>query len=228
MQDLGSLARPARSLRRAHPWELAWRSGRWKGVSPPLPAVMEFCEYMKEKGMRRILDLGAGSGRHTLPLAVQGFQVVALDVSDTALRALDGRTRKAGLSNVTLVRHDMADLPFPDGYFDGLVCANVMHHGLSKEVSPSFNEAGRVLRRGGAGLFVVISDKDDRFGDGKKLEPKTFMFTRGEEKGIVHHFFDEQELRGVLEGFRIVRLSEEFSPEAGVKMAHFYALVRKK
>jgi ubiquinone/menaquinone biosynthesis C-methylase UbiE len=211
-----------------HPWELAWRSGRWPGVSRPLPAVEDFASYLRRNGMKRVLDLGAGSGRHTIFLAGLGFQLVALDVSGTALEILKARTDKKKLRNVILVRHEMQHLPFPDGYFNGLVCTNVMHHGLSKEVRRSFEEARRVVRKGGAALFVVVSEKDFRFGAGRKLEAKTYEFTKGEEKGIVHHFFGAREFRAALGGFRIVKLWEELLSEEMGNRAHLYAVVRKK
>jgi cyclopropane fatty-acyl-phospholipid synthase-like methyltransferase len=211
----------------AHPWEVAWRTGIWKEVSPPLPAVTEFCGYLIENGLKRVLDLGAGGGRHTLLLAGEGLQVVALDVSETAQESLDGRIRDARLRNVTLVKHDMSSLPFVDGYFDAVVSTNVLHHGREREVRTAFGEAKRVLRRGGAALYVVVSDKDFRFGTGRKLEPKTFVFTSGEEKGIVHHFFSVRELRNLLKGFRVVKLWEELTPESAGMRAHIYAIVRK-
>ena len=212
----------------AHPWEAARQSGRWKDPSSPLPAVEEFCLYLRDNGLRRVLDLGAGGGRHTILLAGNGFQVVALDVSDTAQSKLDREVRKAGLGNVTLVRHEMSALPFVDGYFDGIVCTNVMHHGLTAEVRRAFGEAMRVLRKGGAALFVVVSDADSRFGTGKRLERGTYVFTSGEEKGIVHHFFGVREFRTLLKGQEIVRLWEEVLPEDGANRAHIYAVVRKE
>jgi tellurite methyltransferase len=214
-------------MRRVHPWEHAWRTGNWKEVSPPLPAVEEFCDYLAENRLNRVLDLGAGGGRHTLLMARKGFRVVALDVSETALSILDRRLGEAGLRNVSLVKHDMSRLPFIDGYFDGVVSTNVMHHGLTREVNASFGEAFRVMRSGGAGMFVVVSDKDFRFGSGKRLEAKTYAFTRGEEKGIVHHFFGLDEFKAVLKGFRVIELREELLPEKAGKRAHIYATVRK-
>ena len=168
-------------MKALHPWEEAWKTGRWKEVSPPMPAAVEFCDYLVEHGLKRVLDIGAGGGRHTLLMAGRGLQVVALDVSDTAQGLLDRRVREAGLHNVTLVRHEMGDLPFVDGYFDAVVSTNVMQHGREKDVRRAFEEAGRVLRKGGAALFVVVSDKDFRFGMGRRLEPHTFVFTWGVE-----------------------------------------------
>jgi len=213
--------------RAVHPWESARRSGRWTDPAAPLPAVEEFCGYLGDNGLRRILDLGAGGGRHTLLMAGKGFQVVALDVSDSAQRTLDQKVRKSGLDNVTLVRHEMNALPFVDGYFDGIVCTNVLHHGVEAEVKTAFDESMRVLRKGGAALFVVVSDKDFRFGTGRKLEPGTYVFTSGDEKGIVHHFFGVQEFRTLLKDLQKVRLWEELLQEDGGKRAHIYAMVKK-
>lgn len=212
---------------RAHPWEAARRSGRWQDPSSPLLAVEEFCGYLGGGGVKRVLDLGAGGGRHTLLMAGKGFKVVALDVSDTAQSRLDEQVRMAGLGNVTLVKHEMSTLPFIDGYFDGIVCTNVLHHGLTAEVKAAFGEAMRVLRKGGAALFVVVSDKDSRFGTGRKLERGTYVFTAGEEKGIVHHFFGVKEFGSLLAGLEVVRLREEVIPEGAGKRAHIYAVVRK-
>lgn len=210
-----------------HPWESARKSGRWKDPSAPLPAVEEFCGYLEDNGLRRILDLGAGGGRHTLLMAGKGLQVVALDVSDTAQNELDQRVRKAGLGNVTLVRHEMSALPFVDGYFDGVVCTNVLHHGRRAQVKTAFGESMRVLRKGGAALFVVVSDKDFRFGTGTRLEQGTYVFTSGDEKGIVHHFFGRREFRALLGDLEVVKLWEELVPVEKGKRAHIYALARK-
>lgn len=209
-----------------HPWERAWRTGSWKEVSPPLPAVEEFCGYLAENGLRRVLDLGAGGGRHTMFMARKGFSVVALDISETALKTIDRRVRDAGFQNVTLVKNEMNRLPFLDGYFDGAISTNVIHHGLVRDVRATLHEVRRVMKTGGLGLFVVLSDKDFRYREGRKLESKTYLFTRGEERGIVHHFFNLKELKKLLKGFRIVKMWEELLPEAKGKRAHIFAVVR--
>jgi ubiquinone/menaquinone biosynthesis C-methylase UbiE len=143
------------------------------------------------------------------------------------LSVLDRRVKEGEFRNVVLVNHDMSHLPFIDGYFDGVISTNVMHHGLASEVKAAFGEVSRVMKSGGAGLFSVASDKDFRFGTGKRLEPKTYVFTQGEERGIVHHFFGLKEFRTVLKSFRIVKLWEELLPEKERMRAHIYAVVRK-
>jgi cyclopropane fatty-acyl-phospholipid synthase-like methyltransferase len=211
-----------------HPWETAWRKGTWKEAVSPLPQVAEFGARLKRTKASTVLDLGAGGGRHSLMLAQEGFQVVALDVSDTALRLLDRRAKRMGLRNLVAVRHEMKDLPFVDGYFDAVLSTNVIHHGSRADIRQVLSEVRRVLRAGGRALLVVISANDFRVGDGRALEPGTRVFTDGEEEGITHHFFTEAELRSMLSGFRILAIEEKQTPVAGGARAHFYAEVAKR
>ena len=95
-----------------HPWELAWREGRWQELSPPLPAVLQFMGDFKQQNTKRVLDLGCGAGRHTVALANAGLLVTSLDVSETALGELRDRLDKSALTNVTLVKHDMGRIAF--------------------------------------------------------------------------------------------------------------------
>src|SRR5712692_2520181 len=91
-----------------HPWELAWKEGRWQELSPPLPAVAEFADHLKQIGTTSILDLGCGAGRHAIFLAKAGFHVTGLDVSETALAELQARLKKDVITGVmTLVKHEM-------------------------------------------------------------------------------------------------------------------------
>ena len=89
-----------------HPWELAWREGRWKEVTPPLPAVQDFAAELKLANARVVLDLGSGAGRHALYLAKMGFVVAALDVSETALKTLQSHSRELDLHDVIIIKHE--------------------------------------------------------------------------------------------------------------------------
>jgi len=213
---------------KTHPWELAWRDQRWAETSPPLPVVVDFADDLKREGVKTVLDLGCGAGRHSILLGKAGFQVVALDISETALRILEGRLKTASIDNVTLVRHEMWELPFIDDYFDGVVCTNVLHHGKLVQIKQMTRELHRVMEEGASAFVVALSTADFRRGNGKKLEPNTYVFTEGEERGIIHHFFPRQELQSCFGKFEIVSFEERLIPvEAGGNRAHFLVRLRK-
>ncbi len=213
---------------KAHPWELAWREGRWAETSPPLPVVVDFAEDLRREGAKKVLDLGCGAGRHSILLGKSGFQVVALDISETALKTLEARLKTASIDNVTLVKHEMWELPFIDDYFDGVICTNVLHHGKLVQIKQTTREVHRVMKKGASAFVVALSTADFRRGNGRKLEPNTYVFTEGEEQGIMHHFFPRQELQSCFRDFEIVSFEERLIPVGdGGNRAHFLVRLRK-
>src|SRR5712692_8993773 len=213
---------------KAHPWELAWREQRWAETSPPLPVVVDFADDLKREGAKRVLDLGCVAGRRSILLGKAGFQVEALDISETALTILEGRLKTASIYNVTLVRHDMLELPFIDNYFDGVICTNVLHHGKLAQIKQATREVHRATKKGALAFVVALSTADFRRGNGRKLETNTYVFTEGEERGIIHHFFSRQELQSCLRKFETVAFEERLIPvEKGGNRAHFLVKLRK-
>ena len=215
-------------MSKVHPWELAWREGRWEEKSPPLPEVVEFASELRREKAKTVLDLGCGAGRHAILLGKEGFQVAALDVSETALKTLDVRVKAGSISSVLLVKHEMGKLPFIEEYFDGVISTNVLHHGKSVEIKKTVDELYRVMKPGALAFVIALSSSDFRKGTGAKLECNTYVFTRGEERGIVHHFFTRQELQTFLRKFEIASFNERLIPvEQGGNRAHFLVKLRK-
>lgn len=68
----------------------------------------------------RIVDIGAGTGPATLPLAAAtGGEVVAVDTHEPYLRRLQARAATSGLgARVRPLHASMEDLPLPDGETD--------------------------------------------------------------------------------------------------------------
>ncbi len=213
---------------KTHPWELAWREERWAETSPPLPVIVDFAEDLKREGAKRVLDLGCGAGRHSILFGKAGFQVVALDISETALKTLETRLKTASIDNVTLVKHEMWELPFIDDYFDGVICTNVLHHGKLVQIKQTTREVHRVMKHRASAFFVALSTADFRKGNGRKLEPNTYVFTEGEERGIIHHFFPRKELQSCFRKFETTSFEERLIPvEDGGNRAHFLVRLRK-
>ncbi len=189
---------------------------------------MDFAKDLKNEGAKRVLDLGCGAGRHSILLGKEGFQVLALDISETALKTLEGRLKTTPIADVALVKHEMWELPFIDGYFNGVICTNVLHHGKLAQIKQAAREVHRVMREGASAFIVALSTADFRKGNGKRLERNTYVFTEGEEQGIIHHFFPRQELQSCFRKFEIVSFEERLIPiEEGGNRAHFLVKLRK-
>lgn len=103
----------------------------------------------------RCLDLGAGSGFITLPLATQTASVKAVDLSGAMLEALRGRAEQAGLSNVSTEAIDMAGARFPSSSFDLVISGYAMHYLLDADKMLLLSRIHDWLVPGGR---LVISD----------------------------------------------------------------------
>lgn len=105
-----------------------------------------------------ILELGAGSGRITCPLASDGHRVIALDRMESMLAALRTNLEQEGLEDqVEIVEGDMRQLPLPD---DSVALAiapfnTLMHLYTWQDLLACFREVARVLAPGGAFAFDV-------------------------------------------------------------------------
>jgi malonyl-CoA O-methyltransferase len=119
---------------------------------------------------KNVLDLGCGTGRHTLPLAMAGATVVAVDGSDEMLAR--ARHKLRGFP-VTWYRHLIpAPLPFPDESFDLIVLGLVAEH--VDDLGGLLAEARRVVRSGGRCLLSSLHP--DRTSQGQRarfIDPST-------------------------------------------------------
>lgn len=105
----------------------------------------------------KLLDVGIGTGRASLPLAREGFDVTGVDSSEAML---EQTRRLAGDTPIRLQRGDLADLAFADGEFDSLLSLNVMVH--FPHWRDILKEWRRVVRAGGRIVFDIHSqDHED-------------------------------------------------------------------
>ena len=163
----------------------------------PIKEVIEFLE--NQKGC--ILDLGSGTGRNF----VRGREYIAVDISENMIKHAKNAARRKGIS-INGIMADATALPFPDNYFDSVVCVAVIHC-IESERQKAVNEMQRIMKKGGRALIMVWNRRQPKFLFLKKQIYEPWR-TGGKTYLRYYHLYSAAELRKELEsaGFKIISI----------------------
>ena len=105
----------------------------------------------------RILEVGAGTGRYSVALAREGYDVTAVELVANNLDIL--RQNAIGLENITSYQGDAENLSlFADNSFDAVLVLGPMYHLFERaEQHKALDEAIRVSKPGGIIMVAFLS-----------------------------------------------------------------------
>ena len=94
-----------------------------------------------------VLDCAAGTGEFSLAVAKRAGSVLCTDQSEAMLARARKKAARRGLSNLQFAHRDITALSDPDGSFDAVIAANVLH--LLPQPETAVRELWRVTAPGG-------------------------------------------------------------------------------
>lgn len=177
----------------------------------------EELELFKKFNNPKILDVCSGEGNNVLGLREKGYDVVGIDTKEFG-KEFEG---------INILDIYEEKFHFRDNSFDIVINYQYINHNYKEKIEDVFKEIYRVLKP--KGLFSMkVTDieqfklehvegnkyKDLEVDEGftstyfEKIAPQTFIKLDGEEKGIPHYGFYEDELKESLEkiGFKIINI----------------------
>lgn len=107
-------------------------------------------KFEQEIGLpvKKILDAGCGTGKHSLYFALRGYEVHGLDFSEGMLNEAIKNSKKRKI-NINYVLGNQLSIPFPDNFFDGIWSSASLDHFSEKDKKLVLNEFYRILKPGG-------------------------------------------------------------------------------
>lgn len=141
---------------------LDWDSGELTGVA--------------DFSNKRVIDIGAGTGRQTLTVAPLAREVFAVEPVANLRRFLLEKADKAGLSNVFAVDGEINRLPFPDNFADITMGSHVYGDNPQAE----YGEMARVTMPGGMVILCPGNGDTDNFAH-EYLVKQGFQWSRFEQ-----------------------------------------------
>lgn len=152
-------------------------------------ALARYTNFFKSRGITpsrsgRAVDLGAGCGFQSIPLARLGFAVTAIDIDR---KLLDELHRNAGDADIAIVRGDLLDFGrHLTGPIELAVCMvdTLVHLGSKEDASDLFARVHRALEPGGR--FVITYRDLSR----EALELDRFIPVRSDDTTILTCFLE--------------------------------------
>ena len=176
------------------------KGGKIWGDLPSRSAL--YClDLFKKQKIKDILVLGSGYGRHTKLFSENKYQVVGIEISETAIDLSKKFDPKSKFINCSVLEMDELSKNF-----DAIFCFNVLHLFTIDDRKKFLSNCYKKLTPKGICFFTVFSDKETSFGKGREIEKNTFESKPRRpthyfsEVDLIEHFKDFQLLeQGIIE-----------------------------
>lgn len=157
---------------------------------------------------RKILDIGAGTGRLSVYLAKRGADVTAFDISEKMLEIVRRKNKK-----INTKVGNAENLEFADNTFDIVVAAFLIVH--LKDPTHFFDEVYRILKDDGIFVVTNINQKDAP------------LVKTGKEDIIIESFYHRpKKIKEILESLAF-KVEQEIFVRKGENWINQIILVRK-
>lgn len=169
--------------------------------SKPDKDIIRLAPFFKKEKINKILDLGCGEGRNSRFLSGKGFEVIGVDISKIAIQKAKKADNKAKYLNA-----NMKKIPFQKDFFDAIISIQTIFHEQINGIRKTIREISRVTKNQGLVFITLQPVRGNESFMGKKLENGTYIASKGDDKGEIHHFFTKSEILKEFKNFDFIKL----------------------
>ncbi len=183
-------------------WARAWNMVKTPYTQmPDLPYITAIPEALSRQGVRRVLDLGCGSGWLSIFLARQGFFVTGVDLAEHAVELARQWSEMEG-HELGFDVGDIADLPYPPGSFDAVVANSIFEHLTLDLARTAIGRLRSILVPGGV-FFGCFDKVGTGPGEYYRLGDGTHVYTDKGRRGMLLRCFSDEEIRELFAGWHL-------------------------
>jgi len=123
----------------------------------------------------KIIDIGCGTGRHSIELSNRGYSITGIDLSESLLEKAREKAKQNGLQ-IDFIKHDARKLPF-ENHFDvaimmceggfPLMETDEMNFEILVNISKSLKNKSKLIFTTLNGLFPLFHSINDFHAEGK-------------------------------------------------------------
>ncbi|HOK35332.1 MAG TPA: class I SAM-dependent methyltransferase [Candidatus Pacearchaeota archaeon] len=191
----------------------------------PQPDLPKIVNFFIQKGVRKILDLGCGTGRHLVYLAKKGFDVYGIDNSENGIKIAKNWLKKENLKAHFKISDIYKTLPYKNDFFDAVISTQALHHNKIENIRKLIKEIERILKPKGL-IFVTLREELSirnwqknkivlhKYKNGNQTKTTKYkiigyrMYTpiEGGEKGLIHFCFNRELIKKEFKNFKILNI----------------------
>ncbi|MFA5303222.1 MAG: class I SAM-dependent methyltransferase [Candidatus Nanoarchaeia archaeon] len=103
----------------------------------------------------KILDIGCGGGRTSIPLAKKGNKIYAIDITPSMIKIAKNNAKKNKV-NIEFKTISLIKIDYPEKFFDNaLFSFNGIEHISPEDIQKSLNNVSKSLKKGGYFVFTA-------------------------------------------------------------------------
>ena len=205
-------------------WETSFKEKQEMWGWEPADSVRKTLELFKNKNIKDILIPGFGYGRNAKYFIDNGLNVTGIEISETAIEL----AKKHFDKSVKIYRGSVTEMPFDRELYDGIFCYSLIHLLNEQDRIKLIEDCYKQLKPNGYMVFVTISKRDFRFGQGTEISKDTFE----PWKGLNLFFYDLDSIKLDFENFGLIENEEINEPEIDIerkpKQKFWYIICRKQ
>jgi len=172
-------------------WDRIFKKEK-KAFPTILKDVQAVVKFFEKRNVKRVLDLGCGTGRHLIYLAKQGFDVYGIDISKHGIEIANKWSKEENLKAHLKIGDIYRKLPYENNFFDAIVSTKTVHHGKIENIRKLIKEMERILKPHGL-IFITVTKRKskkeipkEKLWKIKFIAPRTYIPLTGDERGLIH------------------------------------------
>jgi SAM-dependent methyltransferase len=165
--------------------DLIYDANIYDGMNTNLEDLQFYKRWLPKDKSARLLELCCGTGRLTLPIAKEGYDISGVDFTSSMLEKAKIKATNEGL-DVTFIEADIRNLNLPETYDLIFIPFNSIHHLYKNEdLFKAFKVVKNHLKEGGVFLLDCFNPNIQFIVEGEKEQQTIAQYTTKDKRDIV-------------------------------------------
>ncbi|MFY0631753.1 MAG: class I SAM-dependent methyltransferase [Flavobacteriaceae bacterium] len=165
--------------------DLVYDATIYDGMNTDLTDLKFYKKWLPKNKNARILELCCGTGRLTLPIAKEGYNITGVDITFTMLEEAKTKALEAGLE-IEFIQADIRTLDLSEKYDLIFIPFNSIHHLYQNEdLFQAFKAVKNHLKENGLFLLDCYNPNIQYITEGEKEQKTIAEFTTKDGRDIL-------------------------------------------